>query len=58
MKIKISEEDNPQGGWTIFVDDTYANHLCTDEVLGVVAAALFGGFPRHHPYLKPMSSAS
>lgn len=51
MKIELLQSDR-KGDWTVIVDGIFADHLCPDEALGVVAAAIFGGFPRHHPFLK------
>jgi hypothetical protein len=49
LKIELFQTAEP--GFTVIVGDRFADGLCPDEALGVVASALFGsGAP--HPYLK------
>ena len=40
-----------EGHLTVIVDGRFADHLCVDEALGVVASALFSG-RKELPYLK------
>lgn len=40
-----------EGYLTVIVDGRFADHLCLDEALGVVASALFSG-RKELPYLK------
>ena len=55
MKIEMRSE-GPKGTWTVVVDDLFADHLAPDEALGVVAAALFSGSPKKHPFLRSYES--
>ena len=48
MHIEVLKVD---GSFTVIVDGKFADHLCPDEALGVVAAAIFSGFTRI-PYVK------
>lgn len=38
-------------GWTVIVGGMFADHLCDDEALGVVAAAIYSNRPRL-PYVR------
>lgn len=52
MPLHIELIEPEQGHFTVIVGGRFADHLCRDEALGIVAAALFGGQQGPLPYLR------
>lgn len=55
LHVEILEPE--PGNFTVIVGDLFADHLCRDEALGVVAGALFCN-TKPPPYLKTYSEWS
>ena len=49
LRLELIESES--GFFSVIVGDRFADMLCRDEALGVIAAALFGGHGQM-PYLK------
>lgn len=54
MPLHIELIEVERGGFTVLAGERFADHLCRDEALGVIAGLLFSGItpPYLHTYVQ------